>query len=92
LLGSHCGAARVAFNWGLGRVKAVMGQREAEATYGVSQEDLTPAVSWSLYWLRKEWDTAKAAVAPWWDECSKEAFNAGIDGLARSPEELGRLP
>jgi putative transposase len=54
LLRSHCGAVRVAFNWGLGRVKAVMGQREAEATYGVSQEDLTPCVSWSLYSLRKE--------------------------------------
>jgi hypothetical protein len=25
-------------------------------------------------------------------ECSKEAFNTGLDGLARAPEELGRLP
>jgi transposase len=83
-MASHCGAARVAYNWGLGRVKAVLGQREAEATYGVSQEDLTPAVSWSLYCLRKEWNTAKAEVAPWWGECSKEAFNTGLDGLARA--------
>ena len=42
LLRSHCGAARVAFNWGLAHVKAVMGQREAEATYGISKEDLPP--------------------------------------------------
>jgi putative transposase len=92
LLRSHCGAGRVAFNWGLAHVKAVMGQREAETTYGISDEGLTPAVSWSLYWLRKEWNAAKGEVAPWWGECSKEAFNTGLDGLARSPEELGRLP
>src|SRR5664280_2388503 len=91
-LASHCGAARVAYNWGLAHVKAVMGQREAETTYGVPIEALTPAVSWSLYSLRKEWNTAKGEVAPWWGECSKEAFNTGLDGLARSPEELGRLP
>jgi len=88
-LRSHCGAARVAFNWGLAHVKAVMGQREAEATYGISGEDLTPSISWSLYSLRKDWNTAKGEVAPWWGECSKEAFNTGLDGLARSPEELG---
>ena len=92
LLRSHCGGARVAFNWGLAHVKAVMGQREAEATYGISDEGLTPAVSWSLYSLRKEWNAAKGDVAPWWGECSKEAFNTGLEGLARSPEELGRLP
>jgi len=49
-------------------------------------------VSWSLYSLRKEWNAAKGEVAPWWGECSKEAFNTGLDGLARAPEELGRLP
>ena len=85
-------AARVAFNWGLAHVKAVMGQREAEATYGISKEDLPPPVSWSLYSLGKDWNTAKADVVPWWGECSKEAFNTGLDKLARSPEELGRLP
>jgi hypothetical protein len=92
MLRSHCGAGRVGFNWGLAHVKAVMGQREAEATYGISGEDLTPAVSWSLYCLRKQWNAAKGDVAPWWGQCSKEAFNTGLDGLARSPEELGRLP
>jgi hypothetical protein len=91
-MASHCGAARVAYNWGLAHVKAVAGQREAEATYGISRQDLTPAVSWSLYSLRKEWNAAKGEVAPWWGECSKEAFNTGLEGLARSPEELGRLP
>lgn len=40
-LRSHAGAARVAFNWGLARVKANLSQREAEATYGtIVVEDL----------------------------------------------------
>jgi len=82
-------AARVAFNWGLAHVKAVMGQREAEATYGISKEDLPPLISWSLYSLGKDWNTAKADVVPWWAECSKEAFNTGLDGLARSLKNWG---
>jgi hypothetical protein len=55
-------------------------------------EGPTPAVSWSLYPLGKDWNAAKGDVAPWWGECSKEAFNTGLDGSARSPEQLGRLP
>ncbi len=38
----HCGAARVAFNWGLARVKANLDQREAERSYGIPEEELTP--------------------------------------------------
>jgi len=89
MLRSHAGAARVGFNWGLAHVKAVLGQREAEATYGISTQDLTPAVSWSLYCLGKEWNAAKGEVAPWWGECSKEAFNTGLDGLARALKNWG---
>src|ERR1700704_2651965 len=43
----------------------------------------------------------RACVAPgtpphprsprWWSECGTEAFNTGLDGVARSPEELGGL-
>ena len=43
-LRSHAGAARVAFNWGLARVKANLGQREAEKSYGITRDDLTPAI------------------------------------------------
>jgi transposase len=89
LLRSHCRAARVAFNWGLAHVKAVIGQREAEATYGIRHEGLTPLVSWSLYSLRKDWNAAKGDVAPWWGLCSKEAFNTGLDNLARSLKNWG---
>jgi putative transposase len=81
---AHAGAARVAFNWGLARVKAVMGQRAAERSYGVPDDQVTPAVSWTLPGLRKAWNRAKDEVAPWWRGCSKEAYNTGLDGLARA--------
>lgn len=83
-LRSHAGAARVAFNWGLARVKANLSQREAERSYGIADADLTPSVSWTLAGLRKAWNAAKDDVAPWWRECSKEAFNTGLDALARA--------
>ena len=88
-LRSHAGAARVAFNWGLARVKAVMDQRAAEATYGITGGDLTPALSWSLYALRKDWNAAKEKAAPWWAQCSKEALNTGLDQLARALKNWG---
>ncbi|WP_203925065.1 IS607 family element RNA-guided endonuclease TnpB, partial [Rugosimonospora africana] len=48
-----------------------------------ADEQLTPSLSWSLAALRKTWNQAKAEVAPWWGEVSKEAFNTGLDALAR---------
>ncbi|MGW5671183.1 IS607 family element RNA-guided endonuclease TnpB [Micromonospora sp. NPDC003776] len=80
---AHAGAARVAYNWALARVKAVMDQRAAERSYGTPEELLTPAAGWSLPALRRAWNVAKGEVAPWWPECSKEAFNTGLDNLAR---------
>jgi putative transposase len=88
-LRSHAGAARVAFNWGLARVKANLGQREAEESYGITGDDLTPPVSWTLYSLRKDWNAVKDTVAPWWGECSKEAFNTGLDQVARALKNWG---
>lgn len=79
---SHCGAARVAFNWGLARVKANLSQREAEKSYGITANRLTPALSWSMYSLRRDWNAAKAEMAPWWAENSKEAYAAGLANLA----------
>jgi len=80
---AHAGAARVAYNWALARVKAVMEQRAAERTYGIPDEMLTESLSWSLAGLRKAWNAVKPEVAPWWGEVSKEAFNTGLDALAR---------
>lgn len=88
-LRSHAGAARVAFNWGLARVKANLVQREAEKSYRIAGDALTPSVSWSLYSLRKDWNAAKGDVAPWWGECSKEAFNTGLDQLACALKNWG---
>ncbi len=80
---SHAGAARKAYNTMLALVKAVMGQREAERSYGIAEADLTPALNWSLAGLRKQWNRRKDEVAPWWAENSKEAYNTGLDALAR---------
>ena len=80
---SHAGAARKAHNIMLGLVKAVMGQRAAERSYGIAEADLTPSLSWSLAGLRKEWNARKDEVAPWWAQNSKEAYNTGLDALAR---------
>ena len=74
-LASHCGAARVAYNWGLELVKTRLDQRRA----GDNVE-----VPWTLPELRREWNSAKQQVAPWWAENSKEAYSSGLDGLARS--------
>jgi transposase len=82
-LASHCGAARFAFNWGLARVKAALSQREAEKSYGVPDE-LLSEVPWSLYGLRRAWNATKGHLAPWWADNSKEAYNTGLDGLARA--------
>jgi putative transposase len=70
-------------------VKANLDQREAEKSYGITGEDLTPSLSWSLYSLRKDWNAAKDAAAPWWGECSKEAFNTGLDQFARALKNWG---
>src|ERR1700728_4139297 len=53
------------------------------------RDDLTPSVSWSLYSLRGDWNAAKDQVAPYWAECSKEAFNTGLDELARALKNWG---
>ncbi|GAA1609995.1 MULTISPECIES: transposase [Kribbella] len=80
---------RKAYNWGLGRVKAVMSQRAAETSYGLPEELLTPAVSWSMYSLRKAWNEAKATGAPWWAEYSKEAYASGLTQLAAALKNWG---
>jgi putative transposase len=74
-LASHCGAARVTYNWGLHLVQERLGQRRA------GDNVLVP---WTLPALRREWNRAKQQVAPWWAENSKEAYSSGLDGLARA--------
>jgi putative transposase len=73
-LASHCGAARYAFNWALKLVKRRLDERAA---------GLDVQVPWTLPALRREWNRVKQQVAPWWQENSKEAYNSGLDALAR---------
>lgn len=87
---SHAGAARFAFNHMLAHVKAVMDQRAAECSYGMAEANLTPAQGWSLPALRRTWNRRKDAVAPWWGECGKEAYNTGLDALARALDGWGK--
>ncbi|HET8658067.1 MAG TPA: IS607 family element RNA-guided endonuclease TnpB [Micromonosporaceae bacterium] len=80
----HAGAARKAHNWALERVKAVMDQRAAERSYGIPDDQLTPTMGWSLPAPRRVWNAAKAEIAPWWADYSTEAYNTGLDALARA--------
>jgi putative transposase len=67
LLMRHAGAARLAFNYQLGRVKANLGQRTAEASYGVPKAELTPSLSWSKVSFINEmnaWKTGRSAASP----------------------------
>ena len=83
MLASHAGAARFAYNHMLALVRANRAQRAAERSYGVAGDVLTPSLGWSLAALRKEWNRRKHECAPWWGENSKEAYNTGLDALAR---------
>ncbi len=81
---SHCGAARFAFNTMLAAVKANLDHRAAERTYGITGDDLTPSLGWSLFSLSKEWVRRKDDVAPWWKENSKHAYQSGCTNLGRA--------
>jgi putative transposase len=79
---SHCGAARVVYNWCLAQVKANWEQRRAEESYGIPADQRTPWIDTSAYSLRKAWNAAKDRVAPWWAENSKEAYATGCANVA----------
>ena len=94
-LASHAGAARFAFNWGLAlikdrldarRVLEALAVRQGASTAGAAvwAAGLAGPVRWTLPALRRAWNQAKDQVAPWWAANSKEAYNAGLDALARA--------
>lgn len=91
---SHAGAARYAYNWALAlvvdriqghRVLAALAMRQGAALdeAWVWAAEVGGPVPWTLPALRREWNRAKAEVAPWWAQNSKEAYNSGLDALAR---------
>src|ERR1700761_3184452 len=64
------GARRFARNWAVEQIQAAM--RADPETGGYD------SAVWSPYELRKRWNRVKHEVAPWWAECSKEAYSNGI--------------
>ena len=98
-LASHAAARRFVFNWGLAVVKDRLDARsrvraaalvEQLADDEVERLARTVQVPWTLASLRKEWNAAKAVVAPWWPECSKEAFSSGLGDLASALDGWSR--
>ena len=94
-LASHVGAARYAYNWGLDHVERCLDARRGLAPVAIRQgaslaeaeawaAALVGSVPWTLPALPREWNQAKAVVAPWSAENSKEAHNSGLDALARA--------
>lgn len=64
------GGRRFASNWAVAEIK-----RAFEHGQGTGEYD--PEI-WSAWSLRKRWCTVKSEIAPWWPECSKEAYACGI--------------
>jgi transposase len=93
-LASHAGAARFAYNWGVSLVSNHLAGRRALVVLAMRQgagrkdaecwaDGLLGPVPWTLPALRRPWNRAKAEVAPWWAENSKECYSSGLDALAR---------
>ena len=70
----HFGARRFAYNWALAQIRANLDARVADPSIAL--------LAWDRYQLHKLWNRAKQQVAPWWRECSKEAYASGIADLA----------
>ena len=84
LLFQYAGTSRFAWNHHIGRVKANLGQREAEASYGLTGKQLTPSLSWSRQSFINEmngWKNGQAPDSP----TDPTPANAASGGGARSP-------
>lgn len=87
---SYAGGARFAYNTMLAAVKANLGQRSAERSYGIAADDLTPRMSWSFQSLRNDFNRRKHSVAirddgtPWWPDNSKEVYAGGCRNLSEA--------
>lgn len=69
-LWQHAGASRFAFNACLEHVK--------------EEWDKGNTVNTSQAGLRRWFNSAKEEIAPWWRECSKEAFSHGTECLSKA--------
>jgi putative transposase len=80
-LGQHAGLSRVVENFCLELVKAALGQRKAEQTYGIPDAELT-RVPWSAIDMEKAWRGAHPERFPWF-------LDEGLS--SRIPKEACRL-
>lgn len=71
---SHSGAVRYAYNWALGKVKTNWDARKNDPT--------VPYINTTMIGLRKVWNQEKHALAPWYGENSKEAYESGLRNLS----------
>jgi putative transposase len=74
----------------LAAVKANLGQRSAERSYGIAENDLTPSMGWSFQSLRNDFNRRKHSVAirddgtPWWPDNSKEVYAGACRNLCEA--------
>ncbi len=93
----HAGAARLAFNHQIGRVRANLAQRDAEKTYGLAESELTPALSWSKVSVINHMNAWKDGRDPtavanadgtsgliWRDEVSADVFETASVNAAQA--------
>jgi putative transposase len=64
------GARRFAYNWAVEEMRRAFEQGRETGKYD--------PVVWSHSELRKRWNAVKGEIAPWWANCSKEAYSNGI--------------
>jgi helix-turn-helix protein len=64
------GARRFAGNWAVQEIRRALMLGPEGGPYD--------SAVWSHYELRKRWNRVEPEVAPWWAECSKEAYSNGI--------------
>jgi len=81
MLASHVGATRVALNRMLAEVEATLSAREWERR--ILGGPLTEPQG-SLPALRRTWNANIREWAPWWSECSKEAFRPHVEEVERA--------
>jgi len=96
LLRGYCGTARAAYNVLLWHLRANLGQRAAERTYGIADEDLTPALSWHKFGLEKLLRANRDAWLPWHPEVpylvlDRQAHQLAA-GLAKWKSGTGKFP
>src|SRR4029079_16931944 len=84
MLRSYRGAARFAHNWTIAEVTGNLATRTVEREAAVDDANMTSAVSWSKYSLRKQFNGSKATVAPWSGEVAKHCFDTGVTQAARA--------